>query len=63
MREFLLGVQQAYETLGDTELATHKLGDFLTARYGSLADAKTVLSDVGAITRTFLDVHNDLYIN
>ena len=49
MRAFLLGVLQAYEALGETELATGKLGDFLTARYGSLADAKAALGDVSDI--------------
>jgi hypothetical protein len=57
---FLLGVLQAYEALGETELATRKLGDFLTARYGSLADAKVALGDVPAIRQAFLDVQRDL---
>jgi type I restriction enzyme R subunit len=61
MREFLLGVLQAYEALGETELATRKLGDYLTARYGSLADAKAALGDVPAIRQAFVDVQRDLY--
>jgi type I restriction enzyme R subunit len=61
MREFLLGVLQAYEALGETELATRKLGDFLTARYGSLADAKTTLGDVAVIRKAFVDVQRELY--
>lgn len=61
MRAFLLGVLQAYEALGETELATGKLGDFLTARYGSLADAKAALGDVSAIRQAFVDVQRELY--
>ncbi len=61
MWEFLLGVLQAYEALGETELATRKLGDYLTARYGTLADAKKVLGDVPAIKQAFVDVQQSLY--
>ena len=61
MRAFLLGVLQAYEALGETELATGKLGDFLTARYGSLADAKAALGDVSDIRQAFVDMQRELY--
>jgi type I restriction enzyme R subunit len=61
MKAFLLGILQAYETVGETELAKDKLGDFLTARYGSLADARAVLGDVASIRQAFLDVQRDLY--
>lgn len=61
MRTFLLGVLQAYEALGEGELATRKLGDFLTARYGSLADAKAALGDVPKIRQAFVNVQRDLY--
>lgn len=61
MRDFLLGVLQAYEAVGETELATRKLGDFLTARYGTLADAKAALGEVTMIRKAFIDVQRDLY--
>ncbi len=61
MRAFLLGVLQAYEALGESELATRKLSDFLTARYGSIADAKAALGDVPKIRKAFVDVQRDLY--
>ncbi|MGD9919456.1 MAG: EcoAI/FtnUII family type I restriction enzme subunit R [Paenirhodobacter sp.] len=61
MRDFLLGVLQAYETRGEGELATDKLGDFLTARYGTLADAKAALGEAAAIRRAFVGVQRDLY--
>ena len=63
MREFLLGVLQAYEALGEAELATRKLSDYLTARYGSLADAKAALGDVPTIRKAFVDVQRHLYQN
>lgn len=61
MREFLLGILKAYEALGETELATRKLGDYLTARYGSLADAKAALGDIPSIQQAFKNIQTDLY--
>jgi type I restriction enzyme R subunit len=61
MRDFLLGVLQAYEAVGETELATRKLGDFLNARYGTLTSAKAALGDVSVIRQAFVDVQRDLY--
>lgn len=61
MREFLLGALNAYEALGETELAPRKLGAFLMARYGSLATAKAELGEVPAIRKAFVDVQRDLY--
>lgn len=61
MQEFLLGILRAYEAVGESELATRKLGDFLTARYGSLADAKAELGEVPTIRQAFIDVQRELY--
>lgn len=61
MRAFLLGVLNAYEAVGESELDKDKLGDFLTARYGTLSDAKAALGDVASIRRAFFDVQRDLY--
>jgi len=61
MREFLLGVLQAYEAVGETELAAGRLGDFLTARYGSLADARSALGEMPTIKHAFVSVQRDLY--
>jgi len=63
MRDFLFGVLRAYEALGEPELATRKLGDFLTARYGSLADARAALGEVPGIRQAFLDLQGNLYRN
>jgi type I restriction enzyme R subunit len=61
MRAFLLGILNAYEANGETELGTRKLSDFLTARYGTLADAKETLGDTGTIRQEFVNVQRDLY--
>lgn len=61
MRAFLLRVLEAYETVGETELSTRKLSDLLTARYGTLNDAKNALGDTAGIRRAFLDVQQELY--
>ncbi|MFN4281464.1 MAG: EcoAI/FtnUII family type I restriction enzme subunit R [Alphaproteobacteria bacterium] len=61
MRAFLLGVLQAYEALGESELATGKLSHYLTARYGSLADAKAALGDVPKIRQAFIGMQQELY--
>lgn len=61
MRDFLFGVLKAYELQGESELATPKLGDFLTARYGTLADARSRLGDLKSIRASYLSVQQRLY--
>ena len=61
MRAFLLGVLQAYASHGETELSLAKLTAFLTARYGSFADAKSKLGDVAAIRDAFIGMQRELY--
>jgi len=61
MREFLLGILQAYEVRGETELAPRKLGDFLTARYGTLSDAKQALGEIATIRQAFVEVQRQIY--
>lgn len=61
MQDFLLGVLRAYEALGETELRAGKLGDYLTARYGSLADAKAALGDIATIREAFIGVQQEIY--
>ncbi|ADE85672.1 EcoAI/FtnUII family type I restriction enzme subunit R [Rhodobacter capsulatus] len=61
MKEFLLGILQAYEAHGEGELAVGKLGNFLVSRYGSVADAKAVLGDVLTIREAFIKVQRNLY--
>lgn len=61
MSQFLMGVLQAYEALREAESATRKLSDFLTARYGSLTDAKAALGEVATIRQAFVNVQHELY--
>jgi type I restriction enzyme R subunit len=61
MRGFLVGVLQAYAAHGESELSLAKLSSFLTARYGTLADAKARLGGTGAIKAAFVDIQRELY--
>lgn len=61
MRELLLGILKAYETAGETELAGKKLGQFLTARYGSVSESKVKLGDLQTIRDAFNRMQADLY--
>lgn len=61
MREFLLGVLEAYSIHGESELALDKLSAFLTAKYGTIADAKEKLGDVAAIRQAFIGIQQELY--
>lgn len=63
MREFLLGVLQAYSSHGESELALDKLSALLTARYGTIADAKEKLGDVSEIRGAFVGVQRELYLD
>jgi len=61
MRQFLLGVLKAYEAHGGTELAPARIGDMLTARFGSFSDARKRLGDVQTIRDAFVDLQRGLY--
>nr|WP_291240704.1 type I restriction endonuclease subunit R [Gemmobacter sp.] len=63
MRDFLLGVLSAYESGGETELATSKLGGLLTARYGTLADAKLALGEIATIRKAFFEIQRQIYLS
>jgi type I restriction enzyme R subunit len=61
MRNFLIGVLQAYAAHGESELSLSKLATFLTARYGTIADAKARLGDIADIRAAFVDIQRELY--
>ncbi|RVU36704.1 DEAD/DEAH box helicase [Hwanghaeella grinnelliae] len=61
MREFLLAILAAYEDRGESELATKKLGTFLTARYGSVGESKAKLGGLDAVRRAFRTMQASLY--
>jgi type I restriction enzyme R subunit len=61
MKELLLGILKAYETAGETELAGKKLGQFLTARYGSVSESKAKLGDLQTIRDAYNFMQAGLY--
>lgn len=61
LRNFLIGVLQGYAEHGETELSLTKLGIYLTARYGSIADAKQRLGELPKIKSAYLGVQQILY--
>ena len=61
MKELLLGFLRAYETAGEAELAGKKLGQFLTARYGSVNEGRSKLGDLHSIREAFNRMQADLY--
>ncbi|MCF3974924.1 EcoAI/FtnUII family type I restriction enzme subunit R [Paracoccus salsus] len=61
MKDLLLAILGAYEARGESELATKKLGTFLTARYGSVTEGKGKLGGLPAIRGAFRDMQASLY--
>ena len=61
MKELLAAILSAYESRGEGELSTKKLGQFLTARFGSVGESKVHLSDLPTIRDAFFGIHRELY--
>jgi len=61
MRELLLGILKAYEGAGEGELAGKKLGQYLTARYGSVSESKSRLGELASIRAAFNKMQAGLY--
>jgi type I restriction enzyme R subunit len=61
MADLLLVILKAYETKGESELATKKLGQFLTARYGSVGESKSKLGELAAVRSAFKQMQVALY--
>ncbi|MGR3621053.1 EcoAI/FtnUII family type I restriction enzme subunit R [Pseudophaeobacter sp.] len=61
MQKLLLSILQAYEEAGVAELATKKLGQFLTARYGSVGEGKAKLGELGAVKEAYKAMQVGLY--
>lgn len=57
----LLAILKAYETNGEGELATKKLGQFLTARYGSVTESKGKLGELATVRDAFRRMQIALY--
>lgn len=62
-KDLLLAILTAYEVRGESELATKKLGAFLTARYGSVSEGKARLGGLAAIKDAFLSMQKNLYLD
>ncbi|MEQ8692246.1 MAG: type I restriction-modification enzyme R subunit C-terminal domain-containing protein, partial [Pseudomonadales bacterium] len=60
-KALLLGILAAYEERGERELATKKLGTFLTARYGSVREGKAKLGGLDSIKNAFRAMQASLY--
>jgi type I restriction enzyme R subunit len=52
---------RAYEVSGERELASQKLGQFLTARYGSVSEGKMRLGELAAVKEAFRAMQERLY--
>jgi type I restriction enzyme R subunit len=61
MRAFLNEVLANYEKAGEAELTFKNLTNLLTARYGTVADAKAKLGEVALVRKSFADLQAHLY--
>ncbi|WP_417210502.1 EcoAI/FtnUII family type I restriction enzme subunit R [Antarctobacter sp.] len=61
LRELLASVLSAYEERGFEDLQMDKLGEYLTARFGGVSEAKSKVGDLGVIRAAFLRVQEALY--
>lgn len=61
MKDLLLAILAAYEARGESELATRKLGTFLTARFGSVNEGKAKLGGLPAVKAAFRTMQATLY--
>lgn len=61
MQELLLGILRSYETNGENELATTRLAQYLTAKYGSVHESKAALGDLPTVRDAYLRLQSDLY--
>ncbi|WP_420723939.1 EcoAI/FtnUII family type I restriction enzme subunit R [Hwanghaeella sp. LZ110] len=61
LKDLLLAILAAYEASGESELASKKLGTFLTARYGSVNEGKEKLGGLAAIKDAFRSMQATLY--
>lgn len=61
LRALLANVLSAYEERGFDELRMEKLGEYLSARYGRVSEAKGKIGDVSIIRAAFLRIQEVLY--
>ncbi|WP_424984627.1 EcoAI/FtnUII family type I restriction enzme subunit R [Microbulbifer sp. S227A] len=63
MKALLLSILSAYEVRGESELSNGKLGNFLTARYGSVSEGKERLGGLNAVKQAFINMQKALYVD
>ena len=63
MADLLLVILKAYEAKGESELATRKPGQFLTARYGSVGESKGKLGALANVLEAFRRMQAALYLD
>lgn len=61
LKDLLISILDAYEKNGESELATKKLTQFLTAQYGSVSEAKVRLGGLPNIKEAFRRMQAQLY--
>jgi len=61
MQELLLGILKSYETNGESELATTRLAQYLTAKYGSVHESKEALGELPTVREAYRRLQSNLY--
>ena len=61
LKALLLSILKAYETGGEQELTTTKLGQLLVARYGSVGEGKAKLGELSQVKARFKQMQAELY--
>ena len=61
LKQLLISILDAYTAKGESELASQKLGQFITARYGGVGEAKRKLGALPEIKQAFRNMQAELY--
>lgn len=61
LKALLLSILKAYETAGEGELSSKKLGQLMVARYGSVNEGKAKLGALSAVTGKLKQMQAELY--
>ena len=61
LKALLLSILKAYETGGEQELTTTKLGQLLVARYGSVGEGQAKLGELSQVKAPFKQMQAELY--
>lgn len=61
LRDLLLGTLRAYESRGESELASTKLGHYLTAKYGSVSESRAHLGEPSVVKDAYRAMQAELY--